>query len=622
MIILLLKQLVKKALHDAFFLLYNWLGGSMKNKNVNHILIILLIVLPIFMMDYYARNLYYSELYSGLSPFLFTLSYSLLIVLIFISLSKKHRKIFYIFEVVFTSILFLSQTIHYKVLDSFYTFSDIFLAKEGSSYINYVIKFLDYKIILFILLTTIICILNIYYINRTEFKFKYKNDIIIMLVICFVGFRLSGYFWLQGDTQVGDFASFKYPKTVYDDYNNSTLVLKVSGLYEQFFRGIYVYAKDSLNINRDEQIEIVDNYFKNIEDKNIKNEYTGKLKDKNVIFIMLESIDSFLINDTIMPNLNELKNNGLNFTRRYAPYFQNGQTINSEFASITGLFTTTTGKSIFSYNNDYPYSIANVLKENGYTVNSMHMNNGVYYNRKVFHENLGFTNHYALKDMDSTIDFESDSNILKYYDLIKSSDKFFTFITTYSVHLPYVNNELCKRLETSDNLRGENSEITCLNTLAHETDKFIGGLVDKLKEDNLLDDTVLVLFADHNIYGYSNMDELKKIKNLENPLASPFIIYNKELEHKDIDNVSMTIDIVPTVLNLLGLGNQNNYLGTDIFNENRVNLSYFLEQNWYDGETYYDGKINNEYTNLINKKIDNMIKVNDSIIKSNYYKNN
>ena len=52
---------------------------------------------------------------------------------------------------------------------------------------------------------------------------------------------------------------------------------------------------------------------------------------KNIIMIMLESIDSWLVTDETMPTLTYLKNTGIDFTNRYSPAFGGGYTINTEF---------------------------------------------------------------------------------------------------------------------------------------------------------------------------------------------------------------------------------------------------------------------------------------------------
>lgn len=58
----------------------------------------------------------------------------------------------------------------------------------------------------------------------------------------------------------------------------------------------------------------------------------------------MESIDSWLVNEEVMPTLTKLASEGLNFTNRYAPVFGGGATINSEFAANTGMYSVDSAK--------------------------------------------------------------------------------------------------------------------------------------------------------------------------------------------------------------------------------------------------------------------------------------
>ena len=61
------------------------------------------------------------------------------------------------------------------------------------------------------------------------------------------------------------------------------------------------------------------------------------------MLIMLESIDTWMINEDYMPELYSLQQKSINFTRHYTPLFINAGTFNTEFAALTGLLTPTSG---------------------------------------------------------------------------------------------------------------------------------------------------------------------------------------------------------------------------------------------------------------------------------------
>ena len=119
---------------------------------------------------------------------------------------------------------------------------------------------------------------------------------------------------------------------------------------------------------------------KEIKDKN----YTGIFKNKNLIFVMMESMDDWMVNEEVTPTMHEMMNHGFNFTNHYSPGYVTGETANTEFVANTGMYPSINKLSPnYAYiDNDYPYSIANLFKKEGYITNSFHRSSGFIYNRK------------------------------------------------------------------------------------------------------------------------------------------------------------------------------------------------------------------------------------------------
>jgi len=428
-----------------------------------------------------------------------------------------------------------------------------------------------------------------------------------------------------------------YAKSIYVDYNNQNKSLEVSGTYEFIFRSGYLYIKDLLFSNREELVAKVDGIIGDKHDiVSTSNEYTGIFKDKNVIYILMESVDSWLVTEEIMPTLYKLSNEGLNFVNRYSPAFGGGQTINSEFSMNTGLYSLNNSKAIYNFDkNNFKYSLANMLKNNGYSAASIHTNTGNFYNRTLFHNALGYDNHYALDDMKNInhtdYNYYNDSSLVKnddVYDLIVRDDKFFSFIISYSPHIPYDDtNDRC--VTNPYNLKVEgNKELSCIRNLARETDEMLRVLIERLKEDNKLDDTVLVLATDHYTYGYEDQESIKEYKGTDNNYLLqkvPLVIWSNDLEHKEVNELVDTADILPTLLNMLGISyNPNYYVGTDVFSENHEDFVYFDNSIFYDGNILYTGyQVSSEeskYVNDIISTIKKKITLNDNIILSDYFK--
>ena len=301
--------------------------------------------------------------------------------------------------------------------------------------------------------------------------------------------------------------------------------------------------------------------------------------------IMLESVDSWLVNEEDMPALTNLQKSGWNFINRYAPAFGSGATINTEFSALTGLHTPIQGNASYNYvRNLFPYSLPNLFRNDGYIVNSVHFNYGAFYNRTNLHKALGFEHHYSLIDMgysNETMDDRKLVNNDEIYKLIVPSknQKFMTFITTYSTHGPYnENNGMCNKVfdENKDEIIDIDKELFCIKKLSKMTDEFIQNLIKRLEDDQLIDDTIIVLFTDHYAYGYSNVYEVKNISDVNLVQNVPFIIWYNNIDSKVIDTLVDSTDITPTVASLFGLNfDEKYYVGTNVFGDKHDNFVYF-----------------------------------------------
>ena len=605
--------------------------NSSKNIIMN-IIIIILMALSYWVIDFGIRYLSYESFkfysYKQMIPSLFTLGWSTIFIGLFYLIKQKKRQIFYLISLIIANLIALSQYLHFVILQRFYGINDLFLAKEGSYYLGFALLKIDIKILSIILLSlvfgTIALILSKKYHETYRDKpyFVFTSIISIFIALIFFGCARINF----GDNIEENYKASVNGLATYKDFTNPTKNIQVAGLYETIPRSIVFYIKDKINDNTKERIEEINAYLKNNKKAIAQNEYTGIFKDKNLVVILMESVDTFFINEEAMPTLYKLANEGLNFTNRYAPTFGGGATINSEFALNTGLYSSQEGNS-YNYNNTYKTSLANVFKNNGYMANSIHFNSGYYYNRKELHQNLGYDNHYALLDMDNIDNdkykYQYDSNLIKsekVANLIIPDNKFLTFITTYSAHLPYDStNLLCQYNNYRVRFSGDN-ELSCIYNLAYDTDEMIRLLIEKLETKNILNDTIIVLASDHHAYSYSKINSVKNTDNNYLLLHTPLIIWGTDIEAKNIDIPVDTADILPTILNLFGINyNPNFNVGEDVFSNTRNNYIYFNEDVYYKDNTLYDITTNPGEI-LIYQEIKETIKFNNNLIESNYLK--
>ena len=109
-----------------------------KNKIKNFIsnyYYIFIISLPFILIDIVTRILGYKIHFYGLGrlvPNLFTISYIILIIGISLSLEKRKGKILYIIFFIISFIIFITNNIYYSMTGTFFDFSLLLLASEGS----------------------------------------------------------------------------------------------------------------------------------------------------------------------------------------------------------------------------------------------------------------------------------------------------------------------------------------------------------------------------------------------------------------------------------------------------------------------------------------------------------
>ncbi len=633
--------------------------------------------IPFLLMDVFTyifgHNIRYSS-YLIISPILFTLTWSLLFVQTSISLKKYWGKILYLLFSIFAIFLFLLNNVYYSMTKTFFDFHLLESASEGAPYVFDTLKNcnpLVYVSLFIVFVSVILGYIKIPKIEKNDFN-RLSKTILLVIALNIVipltyGFANTDLTW----------SSWRNPKNVFNSFNDNNKSMKITGLYEYSFRNFYVTFLKTREQENEEDIEFLDSAFQ--VENNTKNSYTSKLKGKNLILIQLEGTDKWLIDENTTPTLYKMMNEGINFDNHYSYYNGGGSTFNSEFAVNTGFITPLSYiKNAYSFNrNYYPYSLANLFKERGYTVNAFHMNHGEYYNRTSNYKNWGYDNYYGLKELDEYKDnsYELDRELIlneTFNELMFPSDtNFVDYIIAYSGHLPFTNTKgVCKMLYeediekqvvkekerllsaekkkckkekrkdcdklTIDSIEVEQppfvemSEEECVRRQALETDYMMELLLQKLEEKDLIDNTVIVVFTDHYLYTLNDQTILDKYKTTSNNLINntPWFIWSTNLKSKKVNKVTSQLNILPTILNLYGFKyNINNYIGKDALDPKYQGIVFFSDYSWYDGNVYVEGgevtnnkSIKQSSLDDKNEYISYLAKKNDLALKYDYFK--
>lgn len=601
--------------------------------------------LPFLLMDLIIRimgqKIDFFPYYYGV-PNIFTIIWIMLFIGIITSLKRKAAKITYwvLFSVFF--ILFLTNSIYFGLTSIFFSFNLLKLTGEGSSYILDTIINTNPVIYLISIVIIIIAIVvyKLYFKKVPEREKINFKKIIIVFIVFLVAHTLTPNLLGPANSAL-KWNTFKNPRNTYDTFNDSNKSMKISGLYEYSLRNFYITFLKPEEAISEEDKEFLDNIYE-AEDTKTANNFTGILKDKNVIFLQLEGMDDWLLTKKDTPNLYNLMKHSIDFTHHYSLYTGGGSTFNSEFAVNTG-FTTPISyiENVYSFSkNTFSHSMARLFKEQGYSVNAFHMNSGEFYSRSVNYKSWGYDNYYGLIDVkdyeneDYKLDRELILNETFYEKMFKQNGKFVNYVITYSPHTPFTTQKEVGKLIAEKKYEGQEipnlSEEDSARLAVGETDYMVGLLIQALKDNGLYDNTVIVAYSDHYLYTLIDKTILDKYKNTKNNLINhtPFFIWSSDIEPTEINDVTMQMDILPTVLNLFGIDyNSNYYIGHDALADDYEGYAFFSDYSWYNGEVYVEnkkvtngGSITKNDLNTMNEKIGNIIRKNDLTLKYDYFK--
>lgn len=600
---------------------------------------VLILAIPFILIDLFTR--YKVEFYGLFKPVptLFTILWIFLVLALSLFTKKRLGKIIYSIFFIISLAIYLVNNIYFSMTGVFFDFSMVLLASEGSSYLLDSIKNCNSLVYLLLIPIIFSFFVSLKVFPKHE-KGHYKA--LVISIFAFIILHSITPVFLGKANEELTWSTWRNPRNIYISFNDNNKSLKVSGLYEYTARGFYMtFLKSKQTVNEQDIAFLKEEYSKENDKK--KNRYTGKQKGNNLIIVQLEGVDSWLINKNDTPTLYNMMRNSINFTNHYSYYNGGGSTFNSEFAVNTGFITPLSyTQNAYTFNkNSFPYSLAHLFKNEGYSVNAFHMNTKEFYSRGTNYKNWGYDNYYGLVDLGTYKDnsYYLDRELILNEDFNEKmfSDKpFVDYIITYTNHMPFSSEKgNCKMLLDLDSEENENvsydlNEEDCARRQAKETDYMMELLLNELKTRNLYNNTTIVVLTDHYLYTLSDKTILDKYKNTSNNLINytPFFIWNNGKDKKNVKTVTSQLNVLPTILNLFGIDyNPVNYIGSDALDNNYQKIVFFSDYSWYDGNVYVDGGIvtNKRYISeeaLEDKNyyVNYLIKKNDLTLKYNYFK--
>lgn len=433
-------------------------------------------------------------------------------------------------------------------------------------------------------------------------------------------------------------------RNIYDTMLDARKTYDITGIYQLTARDIWVNELYPLTpgyrSELERQTDTIDAYFAQ-RGARTDNEMTGRYAGKNVILVLMESMDDWMITHQDTPTIKKLMNESICFTNFYTPGYGSARTLNSEFCMNTGIYLPTTGNELTEFmDNAFDHSIASQMAANGYSTKVFHYNNPQFYNRGILEPAMGYENYVAYSDYEKDRGRLCDDNLL--FQIPEVSSQFFregvTFNTviTRSAHLGYTYNEIITSVaikEYPEYVGLYKSEEECSARLkAKLVDDFFKQLLQELEDRGQLHNTVIVAMTDHYTYGYKNMEELYAHSQVDSDLLLekvPCFIWAADKPRMEIDKVLNTSDLVPTVLNLMGIDSPFDYLGQDAFDPSYKGYALFPDGSWIsNGVAWQNGNIlmNTRNQSVSKEEIDAMAElsqqyrnVSNLLLTSNYY---
>lgn len=429
---------------------------------------------------------------------------------------------------------------------------------------------------------------------------------------------------------------------------NREYVLGTFGLYTYQISDTIssVRAKLNMMLGFDESEQAFREFYdgkEEVDKVSNNNEYSNIFKGKNVITIHAESIqqftlDTYINGEELTPNLNKLAREGLYFSNFYAQESV-GTSSDSEFTFSSSLMPASSGTVAINYwDRDYT-TTQSMLRDMGYYTFSMHGNNGSYWNRLNLHESLGYDKFYNYTsdfDIDETIGLGlSDKSFFrqavpKIKEISQGNKNFYGTLIMLTNHTPFTDIERVSDFQVDFKYKRYNEDTGLYEEVSapflegtklgsyfksvHYADEAIGQLMSDLDAEGLLDNTVIVIYGDHDAKikeeeyeYYFNYDPFtEEVVDEDDPgyipvdpfyynlnRKVPFIIWSKDggYEPQEITQVMGMYDVQPTLGNMLGF--ENKYaLGHDIFSipEDEENIVIFPNGNFVTDKIYYDSQ--------------------------------
>ena len=397
-------------------------------------------------------------------------------------------------------------------------------------------------------------------------------------------------------------------------YNRDTQIKEATifGFHVSDIANSFNTKKQAKYKNKDEMLadyNLLKEEYNN-EYENFESIYKESMKGKNIIILQLESLQEFVVNKKIngkeiTPNLNKFINENIELSNMYMQSYST--TADSEFSTVTSLYPMENGMAYSKYYKNTYDDIFKIFHNAGYTTSYMHGNEGYFWNRSNVYKNMQVDN-IELKDQfedtsEEVMGYLSDELLYKQavQKMKNYQAPFVSFVVSASSHTGFTLDGLQDMSKVNIDV-GKYKDTFFGNYLesVNYADYAFGVFVQDLKKAGLYDDSVIILYGDHNGLDMYNSEMLDFLKKLDSNVTDVDIQLNyirvlagmkiPGITEMKIEKPVAKLDIKPTLAYLCGLDEGfslgTNMLGNKDFvclnNERIITDKYYFDEKWHD----------------------------------------
>lgn len=485
---------------------------------------------------------------------------------------KKSRYWYLLIISFLTTLIFISEYLYYTYYHAFMQANALKMFKESLAVSGTVATLLTPKIILFtIQIPVTLVAYSLSRLNKLHPLILKKIEKFAALTIIII-ILSGGYGWLA-HAEKRDWGNISQ---LYANLWDLNMLVGKIGIVNFFIEDSIKLGLRSRNVSAQDKTTAQEWLKKR---QNTTTAQSAAIaKNRNLIFIQVESLEKAVINTTIngqeiTPYLNELAEQGMYFPNYFTQVSQ-GNTADAEFVILNSLYPLPSQVAFIDYAQNKYQALPDVLARNGYHTYSLHGDSPTFWNRSNIYPHLGYQKYLNARDFTITRpvgfrDLGDDDFFKQSLQKLKNfSQPFMATLITLSSHTPFDLPADLQTLNLGDDARFNENQKKYLQSV-HYTDQSIRTFISQLKDAGLFDTSLIVIVGDHGSYTDigSALEKDEGIFNAFKDSEVPFIILAPGTPLKGINTtVSSHIDVYPTLARLLGIEPPSYVMGKNMLN--------------------------------------------------------